>query len=667
MDHGAKTYARRILLVHMLLLAALIAAVGLTSRQIYNSARQQAIVQATGRQELLTAQTVKGIEAFYSSVISDLELFRRRAENEDSAQTQPSEATPQIRILPGAPAFAAREPAFLWNQLNGRVSGLFAYNRGVRNVSEAVDIWEPHEDVPPAQPRIEPQSQETPRRGGLLQPRRELPAPPVTPEVRDAMLALAGSAQDWLNQVDRPSVSDLLTIPPDSPLASVAGTGGVNLVAVPFGARAQWIIVAVVPAAEAQSRLLPSAQDREITSATLVDNGYNVIMSSNPLLIGTNIMHSNDAEIQGMVEQYLKTPQLPATGVEQPMSLTLGPRLVTISPVTAPEAKWTLLVSSPLTEVDRVVANIFGTVLYWAAFLVLAMTAILVSTGVQFVRNRARLERVQHDVLRRQLQQAREIQLNWLPSRHSAGPALDIAAINQPASHISGDFYNWFDLPDGRVAITIGDVTGHGMAAAFLMATTQLLVRTTMPRLLDPGLCMQEVNRQLCTQVFRGQFVTMLILLLDLERSTLKIATAGHAAPLVSKNGGPFAALPMKSQLVLAVDENQVYPTENYQLDSRTSLLLYTDGVIDVQSPTGDRLDSKRLREILSGQPGQNIPFASAQSMIDHVLSVIDEFRHGEELEDDLTLVAIQTQPVPKPKISIDRAREKQPVLASAN
>ena len=64
----------------------------------------------------------------------------------------------------------------------------------------------------------------------------------------------------------------------------------------------------------------------------------------------------------------------------------------------------------------------------------------------------------------------------------------------------------------------IGDVTGHGMSAAFLMATAQLLVRNTLPQSRDPGRCLEEVNRQLCVQVFNGQFVTMQLLVIDPRR-----------------------------------------------------------------------------------------------------------------------------------------------------
>jgi serine phosphatase RsbU (regulator of sigma subunit) len=631
MEHGAKAYARKILLLHLLLLVALFAVMGMTSREVYYSARQQAIDQAKKRQELLSAQTVRGVEGFYTTIISDL---RRRAETDESAATQPAATQPE-RLAIARPRNVPTEPLFLWVQLTGRASALFGYNRNVIEAENAVDIWEPHEPLPAGEQAPVERPAQQGRRGeaGRLIP----PPPPVLPRVRLDVVRLVTSARDWLNQVDRGSVSGAFTISPDSPLQSPTATGTVNLVVVPYP-RGPWIIVAVVPAAEAQARILPGDKDPQVTNVTLADSDANIVLSTNPDLFGGNLGQTSDPQIQGIVDQNLVNPHAHGSTVSAPTSLTIGSSLVTIAPVDMPQAKWTLIVSSPMSEVDRVVQNIFGNVLYWAGFLALAMTAILVSTAMQFIRARSRMDRIQNEILTREMAQARQIQLNWLPNPVNAGTALDIAAVNQPASHISGDFYNWFELPDGRHVITIGDVTGHGMSAAFLMATTQLLVRVTMPRLLDPGACMGEVNRQLCTQVFHGQFVTMLILVLDLESRTIDVATAGHAPPLVSYGKGAFSPLPVKAQLVLAVDGTQEYPTQRFKLDETSSLFLYTDGVIDVQSPAGDRLDAQRLREILQGT------YETAQAMLDHVAAAIAEFRGKQELGDDLTMVAIQIQ-----------------------
>jgi sigma-B regulation protein RsbU (phosphoserine phosphatase) len=265
------------------------------------------------------------------------------------------------------------------------------------------------------------------------------------------------------------------------------------------------------------------------------------------------------------------------------------------------------------------------------------MTAILLSTAIQLIRTRVRAERERHDLLEKEVRQAREIQLHWLPRPRANDGILDIATINQPASRISGDFYNWFEIPDGRTAVVIGDVTGHGMAAAFLMATTQLLVRNTLPLTQDPGRCLEEINRQLCTQVFNGQFVTIQILVLDPATGRVEIATAGHPGPLFGA-GESFKPLKLEPNLVLGVDSTSTYPTEEFHLAPLSTVLLYTDGVVDVESSNGVRFGIDRLRQSLYGQS------AGAQHVIRAVLKQIDAFRGKVPLGDDLTMVAVQLQ-----------------------
>ena len=180
----------------------------------------------------------------------------------------------------------------------------------------------------------------------------------------------------------------------------------------------------------------------------------------------------------------------------------------------------------------------------------------------------------------------------------------------------------------------IGDVTGHGMSAAFLMATTQLLVRTSMPRLCDPGFCLEEVNRQLCTQMFNGQFVTMLIMVIDIEDRAIDIASAGHPAPLVCQQG-TVTRFDVDPQLVLGVESTTEYRTQRFNFESGASLLLYTDGVSDVIAPSGERFTDARIKSSIETKS------KSPQEMLDTLLRSIESFRTGRDLSDDLTLVAI--------------------------
>ena len=256
-------------------------------------------------------------------------------------------------------------------------------------------------------------------------------------------------------------------------------------------------------------------------------------------------------------------------------------------------------------DIDAVVRRLFGRAVFWALFVALSMTAILVSTAVQLIRNRARFDRERHEILEKEIRQARDIQLAWLPQKRARCSSLDIATVNHPASRISGDFYNWFELPDGRTAVVIGDVTGHGMAAAFLMATTQLLVRNTLPQVIDPGRCMEEINRQLCMQVFNGQFVTLQILVLDPQNDRIEIATGGHPPPIVGDADG-FRR--MRTRAESRPRRRSAIPPMGPNRSISPAIprfLLYTDGVLDAESSTGERYGLDRLRQALERDRGQ--------------------------------------------------------------
>jgi sigma-B regulation protein RsbU (phosphoserine phosphatase) len=309
--------------------------------------------------------------------------------------------------------------------------------------------------------------------------------------------------------------------------------------------------------------------------------------------------------------------------------------MITLAPVNIAQEHWMLFLAQPMSNIDASITPLFTRTLYWAAFLAASITAVLVSTSLQLIRAQSRLDRERRRSMEREILQARRIQQQWLPEMSSAPEGLDVAAINQPANQISGDFYNWFALPDGRSAIVIGDVTGHGMTAAFLMATTQLLVRNILYSTPDPGRAMEEVNRQLSSQMFRGQFVTMLIIAVDLEKKEIEVASAGHPAPLVLQNGKVYP-LDSQAQLVLGIERDVQYPTQRFSLPEASGLLLYTDGVIDAIGSGDERFGLRRVVHSL------NSPLPSAREMIGAVTAAVKQFRGPVDLHDDLTLVAIQ-------------------------
>ena len=405
-----------------------------------------------------------------------------------------------------------------------------------------------------------------------------------------------------------------------------------------------YVLVASVPVRGAAKRFLDEVNRTADSSALLLDENMTIMAASKTDLIGANISAQAEPQLFSTISA-LKAAgdECRAAQVPQPFNIAserFTPAMLTLQRVKVLDKQWDVLIETPLSDSGAIVSRLFRRAAFWAIFVAASMTAVLVSTSVQLIRNRARTERERHELLEKELRQAREIQLAWLPRDRAARAGLDIATVNIPASRISGDFYNWFDLPDGRTCVAIGDVTGHGIAATFLMATTQLLVRNTMPRATHPGQCLHEINEQLCTQVFNGQFVTLLILVLDPNARTVELATAGHPPPLYSDGQG-FRPLKLEPNLVLGVEKESDYPTETFKLAPNADLVLYTDGVLDTESPDGNRFGLERLRGSIRG--GSD----SARSLVHRAIGAVESFRGAQPIADDLTLVAIQLQPLP--------------------
>jgi hypothetical protein len=639
MSNRPRHFVYRILALHGFLLLAVLTLVILASAEIYQATRQDLVAQAASRQELLADQTCRGIENFYASIINNLDWIQGPPEAATAAPGQPAVPSANATLTTRLERFGANPLAtqLVAEQLGDRISALFVYNKLSGEVT------------------------------GYLPQKTTLDSKQLPPEM-----------QTWLRGITATRVSRFMKLNGE----------GVSLVAAPFGIlpplpqgaggrRGQLgrgyggggggggggatrparnatpqpppgprVLVAVVPGSEIESNFLPLLNDENNCSATLVDAQLQVITSSNPVLAGMNLASFDNPDLRDMVAAYQSNPKTMTRLFSEPLSVMgaqLGPRMVTLAPVPVAQDDWALLLAYPVANIDAQVRTLFNRAVVWAAFVALSITAILVSTAIQMIRFQAGLENVRHQVLTRELTQARRIQEQWLPQLASAPVDLDLAAINRPASHISGDFYNWFDLPDGRHAVVIGDVTGHGMAAAFLMSTTQLLVRNAMARIADPGTAMEEVNRQLGAQMFQGQFVTMLIITMDVQRHEMEVASAGHPPPLIVTDG-IARKLPVEAQLVLGVEKEVSYPTQSFALPEMSSLLLYTDGVLDTRSPTGERFGAARLLAAVNRRA------QTAAEMLQSASDAVEQFRAGEELDDDLTMVAIQLRKViPRP------------------
>jgi sigma-B regulation protein RsbU (phosphoserine phosphatase) len=244
--------------------------------------------------------------------------------------------------------------------------------------------------------------------------------------------------------------------------------------------------------------------------------------------------------------------------------------------------------------------------------------------------------------LRRSLNLAREVQQNLLPKENPVIPGLDIAGRSIYCDETGGDYYD-FIIAGGResaqVGIAIGDVSGHGIASALLMATVRssLRQRASLPG--TTGNIISDINRQLVRDVEdSGQFVTMLYITIDPVNKHLNWVRAGHdPAIFYDPDSNSYQNLG-GAGIALGVDENWVFE-DNLKagLAGGQIILLSTDGIWEARNPKGEMFGKEPVFRIL-----KKYAPSTANEILEAILDALNRFRESAKLEDDITLVIIK-------------------------
>jgi sigma-B regulation protein RsbU (phosphoserine phosphatase) len=232
--------------------------------------------------------------------------------------------------------------------------------------------------------------------------------------------------------------------------------------------------------------------------------------------------------------------------------------------------------------------------------------------------------------LRCELELAREVQKSLLPD--AAGEICGIAGINLSAKVVSGDFYDYFRLTDGRIAFCLADVSGKGMNAALLMAKTASLFRCLGKGIHDPAKLLSMLNREIFETTIRGMFVTMVAGVMDPDNGDLILSSAGHLPALHMGCAALVAEYPSRSP-PLGITPDSKYANDSFNLQEGC-LYLYTDGLLEAR--VGDkRLEITGLIRLLK----DHAHFAISRRGEAIVCAVMEA--EG-VVEDDLTLLIIE-------------------------
>jgi sigma-B regulation protein RsbU (phosphoserine phosphatase) len=258
------------------------------------------------------------------------------------------------------------------------------------------------------------------------------------------------------------------------------------------------------------------------------------------------------------------------------------------------------------------------------------MLRVLAAPTALAISNAALVEAlVEQNRIRRELQLARQMQRSLLPRRRRDNYPL--LGVNRPAREISGDFYDFFDLPDGRIAFAVGDVSGKGLDAAMLMVRTASLLRWSGKDRLPPEQWLALVNDELAGTVSGGMFVCAVVGYYDPATRLATWANAGFPPALVHDADGGFAEFAAEGP-PLAILPGIPYVAQHADL-TRGSLYFFSDGVTDVRDAGRNTLGMDGVRDLL----GRHAPLPPEARL----RAVLGELRRM-RLADDTTLLLIE-------------------------
>lgn len=252
------------------------------------------------------------------------------------------------------------------------------------------------------------------------------------------------------------------------------------------------------------------------------------------------------------------------------------------------------------------------------------------------------LELVDRLRVRDELEVARSLQRDLLPSSLPTMPGYLVSHSYETANEIGGDYYDLIPLDDGRIAVAVGDASGHGMAAGLLMAIANATLKGALDVDPSPQPVIEAVDRSLLGTGGRRAFMTLIYGVLEPEKGDLKLGMAGHPFPLVRRGDGRVEEIGSGS-LPLGLRLGGTRPIVELHLEPGDLLVLYSDGIPEASNADGVDFGFDRLRSIV-GRPG------SAATIHDAVRRELHRHMGGESPRDDHTLVVLERLPPLPPR-----------------
>ena len=255
----------------------------------------------------------------------------------------------------------------------------------------------------------------------------------------------------------------------------------------------------------------------------------------------------------------------------------------------------------------------------------------LSSPAAMAIRNaKMAKEMIEKNKIQKEVEIVGEIQKSLL-SQNKKDP-FPIAGINIPAKVVSGDFYNFSDLGDGKYGFGVADVSGKGIKSSLLMSKASSLYRCLSKTNFSAADLLIQLNNEICETISRGMFVTMLVGIYDSNKKEMLLASAGHEPPIIFSKDGSFTNFTEAGPPLGIMPKTKYSEHTIHFLDS--SMYIFTDGITEIKNPDGKMLESEGFQNYIKKY--QETPNNERlKTIIDEIINT------GHIQKDDLTIVVV--------------------------
>jgi serine phosphatase RsbU (regulator of sigma subunit) len=267
----------------------------------------------------------------------------------------------------------------------------------------------------------------------------------------------------------------------------------------------------------------------------------------------------------------------------------------------------------------------------------LSLLTVLANTAAIRIQ-RARYAEVEEAerMMRRELEQAAEIQRSLLPSTAPVIAGLEFAGQSVPCRAVGGDYFDYYTLAGQRPGIMVADVAGKGLSAALLMSNLQATAQLVAEEESDPGVILTRVNRSISARCPGNRFITCVFASVDPATGELLWANAGHNSPILLRTNGNIEVFD-EGGPPLGLFKGMCYETLRFTMEKGDILLLFSDGIPEARDANDEEFGEERLKSVLlAALPG------TARDVQNEIWRALSTFLGTTPPNDDVTLVVVR-------------------------